>query len=142
LKTIGKYYEVSLQSAINNTYEFYVAPASSTMDCGTLTTNQQQLQSMVLEWQAKAMQSSISTEINNANSIVQILQGRLDEYDRLIALNCNQMATTNNGTVQPVPEQSSTNGGSIVLPLLLVAGGIFFLSRMKKRRKQRTNRKR
>jgi len=112
------------------------------MDCGTLTTNQQQLQSMVLEWQAKAMNSSITTEVNNANSIVQILQGRLDEYDRLIALNCNQMATTNNGTVQPVPEQSPTNGGSIMLPLLLVAGGIFFLSRMKKRRKQRTNRKR
>ena len=136
MKTIGRYYEVSLQSAINNTYEFYVAPASNTMDCATLTMNQQTLQSMVLDWQSKAAASSNSTEINNANSIVQILQGRLDEYDRLLVLNCSTMATTNNGTVQPTSEQPTTNGGSgsIVLPLLLVAGGIWFLSRRKKRR--------
>jgi len=136
MKTIGRYYEVSLQSAINNTYEFYVEPASQYMDCGTLLTNQQRLQSMVLEWEGKAATSTNQTEINNANSIVQILQGRLNEYDRIYALNCSGITTTNNGTVEPIPEQSTTNNGtgSIVLPLLLVAGGIFFLSRMKKRR--------
>ena len=135
MKTIGRYYEVSLQSAINNTYEFYVEPASQNMDCDTLQTNQQRLQSMVLDWEGKAISSTNQTEINNANSIVQILQGRLNEYDRILVLNCSTMTTTNNGTVAPTPEQPTSNGGgSIVLPLLLVAGGIFFLSRMKKRR--------
>ena len=135
MKTIGRYYEVSLQSAINNTYEFYVEPASQNMDCDTLLTNQQRLQSMVLDWEGKAISSTNQTEINNANSIVQILQGRLNEYDRIYSVKCSTMTTTNNGTVAPTPEQPTTNGGgSIVLPLLLVAGGIFFISRMKKRR--------
>lgn len=137
MKTIGKNYEVSLQSALNNAFEFYVPLASQTMDCGTLTTNQQLLQNMVLEWQGKAESSANNTEKNNAVAIVQVLQGRLDEYDRTAAIVCAQSTPAGNGspTVVTPAGTNEKSGSGFVLPLLLLGAGIFLVTRLKKKRR-------
>ncbi len=142
MNTIGRNYDVSLSSARDNTFEFYVPLASSSMSVDELQTYAGRLQSMVDNWTAIAQDpGNNSTETNNAWAIVQILQGRLDEYVRQIASRSVMTSGETDPTVyaqDPVysgAPGSDTGGGTSWLLILAIAGGAWLLFGKSRRRK-------
>jgi len=138
MNTIGRNYEVSLSSAMNNTYEFYVAPASSTMSLSELQINADRLQGMVSEWEIKASDpGNNSEETNNATAIVNILQGRLDEYNRLIAAATgSQLQTTTEDDLYSGDPGTVSEKKDYTM-LLLIGAGIGALLLFKKKGKKK-----
>ena len=82
------YYQSALDN-INNasTSEYYVAPASSTMDCPMLQKNQKTLTDQVKLWQDR-YDSGNAKEKNNIQYIIATQKAKLTDYNNLVAAIC------------------------------------------------------
>jgi hypothetical protein len=118
------------------------------MSLDELQTYAAQLQAMVLNWTAISQDpGNNSTETNNSLAIVQILQGRLDEYNRQIAQRTTATTETD-ATIYPQdplytggPAPATSGGTSILLLLGIAAGAWLLFGKSKGRKNQVATRK-
>lgn len=125
IKTIGANEAQSLQSVINNTNEYYIPLASSSMSFTELTVNRDKFQNQINDWLTQLSGSTNNEEVLNVTEIIRIQSERLAAYEQLIA------------AVSPTGEAPGTGGTGVesktLLLLAVVAAGLFFMMRKKSR---------
>ena len=126
-RTIGANEAVSLQSVINNTNEYYIPLASSSMSYTTLIANRDKFQNQINDWLTQLSGSSNQEEILNITEIIRIQSERLAAYEQMIA------------AVSPTGEAPGTGSGGTgiesktLLLLAAIAAAVFFYMRKKRR---------
>ena len=129
---IGKYEEVSLQSVINNAYEYFIPLANVAMSKEELIRNREAFQTQINAWIDQLSSSTNATEISNISKIIEIQSERLAQYDVMIAqLSGDGDDIPADPTDPAVPATTKKTNWGIIMLLAGVAI-IYFLNRKNK----------
>lgn len=130
------YYDAALRDINNPSSGYYIPYPTADMSCDDLVSWTTSLKSQIALWNSRLVGNTNYTEIGNINSILEIQNDKLSQYNNEYQ-RCT-LTTVSPTTGEPVAEVTTqttegTGTSGILIALLILAGGIWFLSRKKKR---------
>jgi hypothetical protein len=127
-QTIGRYYATTAGYINDPISEWYISPADSSMDCGTLQKMYQLCASYITYWNG-VLRSANSTEAGNISKILLALNAKLNDYAQLVTVSCKTTYSTGSdvpvSTIPPVEyEQPAVTAPAAPKNNLLLYAGI------------------
>jgi hypothetical protein len=140
-ETIGKFHADTLRDINNPSNKYYIEPATNTMDCRTLSANYVKLQQQIDWWFAEIGYGKKKKEEQNIYAIIDIQQGKQDQYAQLIQDKCtittggggndntNTGGGNGNGVTLPETPTTTTSGNTTLILLAALAAYLFFIKK-------------